>query len=142
MPCDDIVAHGPKSPLAAPVEIDGMKIGHRLAIHPMEGWDCERDGKPSENTRRRWRRFGLSGAKLIWGGEACAVRFDGRANPKQLTMTAESQSEIAALRDTRHRRAQGSHRQRRRPRDRAAAHAFGPLLQAERQHQIRIDHRL
>jgi 2,4-dienoyl-CoA reductase-like NADH-dependent reductase (Old Yellow Enzyme family) len=99
MPCDDIVAHGPNSPLAAPLEVDGMKIGHRLAIQPMEGWDCERDGKPSENTRRRWRRFGLSGAKLIWGGEACAVRFDGRANPKQLTMTAESQSEIAALRD-------------------------------------------
>jgi len=99
MPCDDIVAHGPKSPLAAPIEIDGMKIGHRLAIQPMEGWDCEHDGKPSENTKRRWRRFGLSGAKLIWGGEACAVRFDGRANPKQLTMTAESQSEIAALRD-------------------------------------------
>ncbi|MGC2812421.1 MAG: hypothetical protein WA303_18885 [Bradyrhizobium sp.] len=99
MPCDDIVAHGPKSPLAAPLEIDGMKIGHRLAIQPMEGWDCERDGKPSENTRRRWRRFGLSGAKLIWGGEACAVRFDGRANPKQLTMTAESQSEIASLRE-------------------------------------------
>ncbi len=100
IPCDDIVAHGPKSPLAAPVEIDGMKIGHRLAIQPMEGWDCERDGKPSENTKRRWRRFGLSGAKLIWGGEACAVRFDGRANPKQLTMTAESQGDIAALRDT------------------------------------------
>ena len=99
MPCDDIVAHGPTSPLAAPVEIDGMKIGHRLAIQPMEGWDCERDGRPSENTKRRWRRFGLSGAKLIWGGEACAVRFDGRANPKQLTMTGESQSEIAALRD-------------------------------------------
>ena len=100
MPCDDIVAHGPTSPLAAPIEIDGMKIGHRLAIHPMEGWDCERDGKPSENTKRRWRRFGLSGAKLIWGGEACAVRPDGRANPKQLIMTDESQSDIAALRDT------------------------------------------
>ena len=99
MPCDDIVAHGPTSPLAQPLEIDGMKIGHRLAIHPMEGWDCQRDGKPSENTKRRWQRFGLSGAKLIWGGEACAVRFDGRANPKQLTMTAESQSDIAGLRD-------------------------------------------
>jgi len=99
MPCDDIVAHGLNSPLAAPIEVDAMKIGHRLAIQPMEGWDCGHDGKPSENTNRRWRRFGLSGAKLIWGGEACAVRFDGRANPKQLTMTADSQSEIAGLRD-------------------------------------------
>lgn len=99
IPCDDIVAHGPQSPLGAPLEVDGLRIGHRLAVHPMEGWDCERDGKPSENTKRRWRRFGLSGAKFLWGGEACAVRFDGRANPKQLTMTAESQSEIAGLRE-------------------------------------------
>jgi len=95
IPCDDIVAHGPQSPLAQPVEVDGMNIGHRLAVQPMEGWDCERDGRPSDNTRRRWHRFGLSGAKLIWGGEACAVRPDGRANPKQLIMTAESQGDIA-----------------------------------------------
>jgi 2,4-dienoyl-CoA reductase-like NADH-dependent reductase (Old Yellow Enzyme family) len=99
MPCDDIVASGPSSPLGQPIEVDGMKIGNRLAIQPMEGWDCERDGRPSENTRRRWRRFGLSGGKLLWGGEACAVRPDGRANPKQLTMTAESQKDIAGLRD-------------------------------------------
>ena len=100
MPCDDIVAHGPSSPLAAPVEIDGMKIGHRLAVQPMEGWDCERDGRPSENTKRRWRRFGLSGAKLLWGGEACAVRPDGRANPKQLIMTEQSMGDIAAMRES------------------------------------------
>ena len=100
MPCDDIVAHGPSSPLAAPVEVDGMKIGHRLAVQPMEGWDCERDGRPSENTKRRWRRFGLSGAKLLWGGEACAVRPDGRANPKQLIMTEQSMSDIAAMRES------------------------------------------
>ena len=111
LPCDDVVAPGPTSPLATPVEIDGLKIGNRLAIQPMEGWDCERNGMPSENTKRRWRRFGLSGAKLIWGGEACAVRYDGRANPKQLTMTQETQSDIAALRDiviTGHKEATGN----------------------------------
>jgi 2,4-dienoyl-CoA reductase-like NADH-dependent reductase (Old Yellow Enzyme family) len=100
IPCDDIVAHGPQSPLAQPVEVDGMRIGHRLAVHPMEGWDCERDGRPTDNTRRRWHRFGLSGAKLIWGGEACAVRPDGRANPKQLIMTEESQGDIARMRES------------------------------------------
>jgi len=31
---------------------------------------AETDGRPSANTKRRWRRFGLSGAKLIWGCEA------------------------------------------------------------------------
>lgn len=100
MPCDDIVAGGPESPLGSPFEFDGMSIGHRLGINPMEGWDCELDGRPSENTKRRWQRFGQSGAKMIWGGEACAVRPDGRANPKQLTMSEHSQADIAALRES------------------------------------------
>src|SRR5690349_9391543 len=76
MPCDDIVKSGPDSPLGAPLEFDGMTIGHRLGINPMEGWDCETDGRPSDNAKRRWQRFGQSGGKLIWGGEACAVRPD------------------------------------------------------------------
>ena len=33
-------------------------------------------------------RFGISGAKLIWGGEAVAVRHDGRANHRQLVINA------------------------------------------------------
>ncbi|HUC48815.1 MAG TPA: hypothetical protein VMA30_05465 [Xanthobacteraceae bacterium] len=98
MPCDDIVSGGPHSPLGAPLEFDGMTIGHRIAVQPMEGWDCQTDGRPSDNAKRRWRRFGLSGAKLIWGGEACAVRPDGRANPRQLVMTEQSQKDIADLR--------------------------------------------
>src|SRR5437660_467874 len=98
MPCDDIVAHGPQSPLGSAIEHDGLRIGHRLAVQPMEGWDCERDGRPSDNTRRRWRRFGLSGAKMIWGGEACAVRLDGRANPKQLVLHENSMRDIDEMR--------------------------------------------
>lgn len=100
MPCDDIVAHGPDQPLAAPLTVDGMTIGNRFAIHPMEGWDGTREGAPTENTKRRWRRFGESGAKLIYGGEAVAVRHDGRANPLQLVMTEATQSAIAGLRET------------------------------------------
>jgi NADPH2 dehydrogenase len=98
MPCDDIVTYGSHSPLGSRLEFDGMTIGNRFAIQPMEGWDCERDGRPSENTRRRWRRFGSSGAKLLWGGEACAVRPDGRANPKQLVMAEHTQNDITELR--------------------------------------------
>ena len=84
MPCDDRIEAGPDSPLAQPLHIAGKTIGNRFCIHPMEGWDGTRDGKPSEATIRRWRNFGRSGAKLIWGGEAVAVRHDGRANPNQL----------------------------------------------------------
>jgi 2,4-dienoyl-CoA reductase-like NADH-dependent reductase (Old Yellow Enzyme family) len=113
MPCDEIVASGPDAPLAAPVAIDGMTIGHRLAINPMEGWDGERDGRPTENTVRRWRHFGLSGAKLIWGGEAVAVRPEARANPHQLIIEERTKGDLAHLRDTlvaAHREATGDDR--------------------------------
>jgi NADPH2 dehydrogenase len=99
MPCDELVESGPKSPLGAPFEFEGMTIGNRLGVQPMEGWDCTTDGRPTDNTRRRWQRFGQSGGKLVWGGEACAVRPDGRANPKQLVMSETTQSDIAELRN-------------------------------------------
>ena len=65
----------------------------------MEGWDGTTDGEPSDLTRRRWRNFGISGAKLMWGGEAVAIRHDGRANPNQLMLTPATQASIAGLRD-------------------------------------------
>jgi len=99
MPCDDIVASGPNAPLAQPLDVDGMTVGNRFAVHPMEGWDGTEDGLPSDHTRRRWRHFGLSGAKLIWGGEAVAVRPDGRANPNQLMLTGATERAIGELRE-------------------------------------------
>ena len=50
----------------------------------MEGWDADGKGRPTDRVFRRWKRFGESGARLVWGGEAVAVREDGRANPRQL----------------------------------------------------------
>jgi 2,4-dienoyl-CoA reductase-like NADH-dependent reductase (Old Yellow Enzyme family) len=46
-------------------------------------------------------RFGASGAQLIWGGEAFAVRPDGRANPNQLAhgAGADTPASLASLRD-------------------------------------------
>ena len=100
MPCDDVLESGASSPLGSPLTIDGLTIGNRFAIHPMEGWDALEDGRPSDNTRRRWQRFGASGAKLIWGGEAVAVRPDGRANPNQLMLNDSTQGEIGAMRES------------------------------------------
>jgi 2,4-dienoyl-CoA reductase-like NADH-dependent reductase (Old Yellow Enzyme family) len=77
----------------------------------MEGWDGTSDGNPSENTLRRWRRFGASGAKLIWGGEAVAVTPEGRANPNQLLIASHTEKGLAQLRTAlidEHRRATGS----------------------------------
>ena len=85
--------------LAASLHIDGLKIGNRFAILPMEGWDGTADGMPSELTERRWENFGRSGAKWIWGGEAVAVRHDGRANPNQLIATESNMPHIGRLRE-------------------------------------------
>ena len=77
----------------------GRVIGNRFCILPMEGWDGTRDGHPTELTKRRWKNFGLSGAKLIWGGEAVAVRADGRANPNQLMLNDKTLPAISGLRE-------------------------------------------
>jgi len=63
---------------------DGCVLGNRWAILPMEGWDCGKDGAPSDLTRRRWLRFAESGAKMLFGTEAAAVMHTGRSNPNQL----------------------------------------------------------
>ncbi|MEP7287500.1 MAG: NADH:flavin oxidoreductase [Chloroflexota bacterium] len=99
LPFDDLVKSGPESPLAQPYTIHGRQIGNRFAVLPMEGWDATTDGRPTELVKRRWEHFGLSGAKLIWGGEAAAVRFDGRANPHQLMISNDTIGEIANLRE-------------------------------------------
>ncbi len=97
---DEQLDASPAAPLAAALEVAGRQVANRFAILPMEGWDGTDDGRPTDLTRRRWQRFGESGAGLIWGGEAVAVRQDGRANPQQLMLTPESASQIEGLATT------------------------------------------
>lgn len=87
------------SSLLQPLSLQNRAIGNRWAIHPMEGWDGTTSGGVTEPMQRRWRRFGESGAKLIWGGEAMAVRPDGRANPNQLILEEPNLPGIAGLRE-------------------------------------------
>jgi 2,4-dienoyl-CoA reductase-like NADH-dependent reductase (Old Yellow Enzyme family) len=98
LPFDPQVLPAPHSPLAQPLSVYGFEIGNRFCVLPMEGWDGTPDGRPSEYTFRRWRNFGLSGAKLIWGGEAVAVRMDGRANPNQLAINRQTLPDLVRLR--------------------------------------------
>lgn len=101
LPADDtILTAAQGSPLAGTWEFGGFRVGNRWCVHPMEGWDANRDGTPSEHTLRRWKNFGRSGAKLIWGGEATAVREDGRANPNQTLATPSNREGLQALLDT------------------------------------------
>lgn len=100
LPLADQLLTAPASPLAQPLHTELGPVGNRWCILPMEGWDGALDGRPTELTVRRWQRFGLSGAKLIWGGEAVAVRHDGRANPNQLLLNERTLPAIANLRQT------------------------------------------
>ena len=99
-PCDEQIQTTAESPLSKPVtqvQINGKTIGNRYAIHPMEGWDGTRTGGLTEEVLRRWTRFGQSGAKLICGGEAMAIRPDGRANPNQLIIIEENKADLIKL---------------------------------------------
>ena len=103
LPCDDKILTASTSPLNSPVEsvtINGKNIGNRFAVQPMEGWDGTRTGGLTQEVLRRWTRFGESGAKLIWGGEAMAVRPDGRANPNQLIIQVQNKADLTRLRET------------------------------------------
>jgi NADPH2 dehydrogenase len=98
IPCDTELARPADSPFLVPLHRGEIKIGNRIAINPMEGWDGTPDGNPGEFTFRRWRKFGSSGAKLIWGAEAVAVSAGARANPNQLVMAPHTRENFARLR--------------------------------------------
>src|SRR5437773_7378561 len=102
LPCEDQIVTGGASPLAQPlrnVTVNGKRIGNRWAVQPMEGWDGTTSGGATDDVRRRWQRFGESGAKLIYGGEAMAVRPDGRANPNQLIIVEQNKKDLVEVRE-------------------------------------------
>jgi NADPH2 dehydrogenase len=99
IPCDTQLLAGDMSPLGLALHRGDVTLGNRFAIQPMEGWDGTTDGRPTELTSRRWRRFGSSGAKLIWGGEAVAVCHEGRANPNQLAIGPHAVADLSRLRE-------------------------------------------
>lgn len=72
---------------------------NRLAIHPMEGCDASANGDPTHLTYDRYKRFGRSGAAIVWF-EATAVTPEGRANPRQLMINTGNVDKFAKIVDT------------------------------------------
>jgi 2,4-dienoyl-CoA reductase-like NADH-dependent reductase (Old Yellow Enzyme family) len=92
----DVAMSGDFSVLFQPIQIGNLRVGNRLAIHPMEGCDGTLDGRPDELTYRRYVRFGSGGSKLIWG-EATAVCDEGRANTRQLWIAEHTLSDLERM---------------------------------------------
>lgn len=78
------------------VSIGSMVAPNSIAIQPMEGHDGTYEGKPSDLTFRRYRRFAAGGAGLLWF-EATAVTPDGRANPQQLMLNSDTLPDFREL---------------------------------------------
>lgn len=72
--------------LFSPLHVAGRPLPNRFAVQPMEGCDAD-DGAPGPLTVRRYQRYAAGGSGLIWF-EATAVTPEGRANPRQLRITA------------------------------------------------------
>jgi 2,4-dienoyl-CoA reductase-like NADH-dependent reductase (Old Yellow Enzyme family) len=98
IPFDENIQTGADAPLKKALKFGDKTIGNRFCVLPMEGWDCP-GGHPSDLARRRWKNFGISGAKFLWGCEAAAVRKDGMSNTAQLRIAEDTLSEVADMRE-------------------------------------------
>lgn len=67
-------------------KIGNKTVPNRLACQAMEGCDGTPEGSPDTLTKRRYERFAMGGAGIIWF-EATAVLKEGRANPRQIYIT-------------------------------------------------------
>ena len=82
--------------LAQPLTVGDQVIPNRICIQPMEGFDSELDGAPTDLVRRRYGRYARSGAGLVWF-ESVAVAEDGKSNPHQMMLSREHLPEFHAL---------------------------------------------
>jgi 2,4-dienoyl-CoA reductase (NADPH2) len=93
------------SPLFEILTLGSKTLANRLAVQPMEGFDADTDGSPSELTFRRYRRYAEGGCGLIWF-EATSVVPEGRSNPHQLMLHPRNLDSFKRLVDETRRSAQ------------------------------------
>jgi len=97
------------SVLAREVKITdtNLKMKNSMTIHPMEGFDSEEDGSPSDLTMRRVTRFAEGGAGLIWC-EATAVVEEGRTNTGQLWINEKNLDSYKKMAEVMHEKSDGA----------------------------------
>lgn len=109
-------------PLFQPLFFDDIKISNRFVVQPMEGYDSEGNGSPSDLTKRRYLRFAGGGSGIIWW-EAVSVCREGRSNPRQLWLNMQNADDFARLAES--------------IRKAAMKHGYDPLLVIQLTHSGR-----
>lgn len=79
-----------------PLSLYGKPLPNRIGILPLEGFDSDFGGGPTDMVYRRYLRFVKGGAGLIWF-EACAVSDDGKSNPCQMSLTDANVNDFRKL---------------------------------------------
>jgi 2,4-dienoyl-CoA reductase-like NADH-dependent reductase (Old Yellow Enzyme family) len=86
------------TPLFQSIKLARVSIANRIAVQPMEGYDSENNGSPSELTKRRYLRYASGGSGIIWY-EAVSVIREGRSNPHQLWIHKNNSDSFSRLND-------------------------------------------
>jgi 2,4-dienoyl-CoA reductase (NADPH2) len=84
------------TPLFQPFQLQGFSVANRFVVQPMEGYDSENDGSPSDLTKRRYLRYASGGSGIIWF-EAVSVVPEGRSNPHQLWIHKKNSDAFSRL---------------------------------------------
>lgn len=82
-------ARNEKDILGEPVKIGRSTVGNRLVAQPIEGFDSQADGAPSERSIERYCRLVRGGFRVLWM-ESVSVDEQGRSNPYQLWIQPEN----------------------------------------------------
>ena len=89
--------------LAEPCELSGISLRNRLLAQPIEGFDANPDGSPSDRTVRRYCELARGGSGALWL-ESVSVNHQGRSNPMQLWITEANadtfKSLVSAIRES------------------------------------------
>lgn len=86
----------PDTVLGSPIRLGGETVGNRFVAQPIEGFDSEADGAPSERSIERYCRLVRGGFRMLWL-ESVSVDEQGRSNPLQLWIRPENVERFAEM---------------------------------------------
>ena len=78
------------------IQIGDKTIPNSISVHPVEGWDGDINGNPTDTVFRRYIRYAAGGSGLIWF-ESFGICDDGKDGPHQLMMKKDNVKAVSEL---------------------------------------------